>query len=64
MSSFPTVTGSNLVKALGRLGFTVIRIRGSHYFVRHADGRCTVVPVHRGRQSDEACWREYFEIAS
>jgi len=48
MSSFPSVTGTSLVKALGQLGFTVVRIRGSHYFVRHADGRCTVVPVHRG----------------
>lgn len=38
MSSLPAVTGSNLVKALGRLGFNVVRIRGSHC-VRHADGR-------------------------
>ncbi|HDQ99317.1 MAG TPA: type II toxin-antitoxin system HicA family toxin [candidate division WOR-3 bacterium] len=48
MSQLPVVSGSVLVKALGRLGFTVIRIRGSHRFLRHADGRCTVIPVHRG----------------
>jgi predicted RNA binding protein YcfA (HicA-like mRNA interferase family) len=26
----------------------LIRVKGSHHFLRHADGRCTVVPVHRG----------------
>ncbi|MBS0365924.1 MAG: type II toxin-antitoxin system HicA family toxin [Proteobacteria bacterium] len=25
-----------------------MRVRGSHHFVRHADGRATVVPVHAG----------------
>jgi len=25
-----------------------IRVRGSHHFLRHPDGRRTVVPVHRG----------------
>ncbi|MBU4367081.1 MAG: type II toxin-antitoxin system HicA family toxin, partial [Verrucomicrobia bacterium] len=28
--------------------FDLIRIKGSHHFLRHPDGRCTVVPVHRG----------------
>jgi predicted RNA binding protein YcfA (HicA-like mRNA interferase family) len=26
----------------------VTRIKGSHHFLQHQDGRCTVVPVHRG----------------
>ena len=30
------------------MGFEVIRVKGSHHFLRHPDGRCTVVPVHRG----------------
>ncbi|MEI7952953.1 MAG: type II toxin-antitoxin system HicA family toxin [Synechococcaceae cyanobacterium ELA182] len=33
---------------LSGLGFAVIRIKGSHHFLRHADGRTTVVPVHSG----------------
>jgi len=48
MSGFPAVSGLGLIKALGKLGFEVVRTRGSHHFLRHADGRCTVVPVHRG----------------
>jgi predicted RNA binding protein YcfA (HicA-like mRNA interferase family) len=48
MSRAPRITGDELVTALGSLGFSVLRIKGSHHFLRHADGRCTVVPVHSG----------------
>ena len=44
----PRLTGKDLLAALGRLGFQLVRIRGSHHFVRHPDGRQTVVPVHAG----------------
>jgi predicted RNA binding protein YcfA (HicA-like mRNA interferase family) len=44
----PRLSGKELVSALGRLGFQLIRIRGSHHFLKHADGRQTVVPVHAG----------------
>jgi len=37
-----------MVRALRGVGFEVIRVKGSHHFLRHADGRCTVVPVHAG----------------
>ena len=48
MSTFPAIHGRQLIRALGRLGFEVVRVKGSHHFLRHSDGRCTVVPVHRG----------------
>lgn len=44
----PRVTGKELLAALGKLGFQVIRVRGSHQFVKHSDGRSTVIPVHSG----------------
>lgn len=44
----PRLTGAELVSALERGGFEIIRIRGSHRFLRHTDGRTTVVPVHAG----------------
>ena len=47
MSSFPSVTGKDLIKALNKYGFKVIRIKGSHHFLRHKDGRRSVVPVHK-----------------
>lgn len=48
MSKLPKIDGKWLIKALQKAGFAVVRIKGSHHFLRHADGRTTVVPVHRG----------------
>jgi predicted RNA binding protein YcfA (HicA-like mRNA interferase family) len=46
LSHDPALNGKDLLQALKRLGFKTIRIRGSHHFVRHADGRSSVIPVH------------------
>ena len=48
MSRLPRPTGRQVIAALRKVGFEVIRVKGSHHFLRHSDGRCTVVPVHRG----------------
>lgn len=48
MTKLPRLTGKEILKALQGAGFEVIRIKGSHHFLRHADGRTTVVPVHAG----------------
>lgn len=48
MTALPSITGKDLVAALKKAGFEVIRIKGSHHFLRHPDGRTTVVPVHAG----------------
>jgi predicted RNA binding protein YcfA (HicA-like mRNA interferase family) len=48
MSKLPSLTGKQLIAALSKAGFKVIRVKGSHHFLRHGDGRSTVVPVHAG----------------
>jgi predicted RNA binding protein YcfA (HicA-like mRNA interferase family) len=48
MSRIPRVTGSDLLAALAKAGFAVIRIKGSYHFLRHEDGRSSVVPAHSG----------------
>jgi predicted RNA binding protein YcfA (HicA-like mRNA interferase family) len=48
MSRLPRLTGKEFITALGAVGFEVFRIKGSHHFLRHPDGRVTVVPVHSG----------------
>ncbi len=48
MPRLPKLKGKELIKILGKRGFSVIRIKGSHHFLQHPDGRCTVVPVHAG----------------
>jgi len=46
MNRRPRVTGSEVVETLKTAGFAVLRIKGSHYFMSHGDGRRTVIPVH------------------
>jgi predicted RNA binding protein YcfA (HicA-like mRNA interferase family) len=48
MAKLPALTGQEVVDALRKAGFNVVRTRSSHYFLRHPDGRTTVVPVHAG----------------
>lgn len=48
MSRLPRIDGKTVIAVLEKAGFKVSRIRGSHHFLRHADGRGTVVPVHGG----------------
>jgi len=47
MSDFPTVSGKVLLKFLKKQGFEVVRIKGSHHLLKHSDGRCTTVPIHK-----------------
>ena len=48
MPRLPRLRGREVAAALHRAGFAVIRIKGSHHFMRHTDGRATVVPIHSG----------------
>ena len=48
MTAFPSLTGKELIAALAKAGFATARVKGSHYFLQHPDGRTTVVPVHSG----------------
>jgi predicted RNA binding protein YcfA (HicA-like mRNA interferase family) len=46
----PAIRGRTLIRALRKAGFELVRIRGSHHFLKHPDGRATVVPVHAGEE--------------
>jgi len=48
MPKLPRVKGKQIIATLRHAGFVVIRIKGSHHFLQHPDGRVTVVPVHAG----------------
>jgi predicted RNA binding protein YcfA (HicA-like mRNA interferase family) len=48
MSKLPSLTGKAIVSLLKKAGFIVERQRGSHVFLKHEDGRATVVPIHSG----------------
>lgn len=46
MPRLPRVSGTETVRALERLGFAVVRQRGSHVVLRRGTSGC-VVPIHR-----------------
>jgi predicted RNA binding protein YcfA (HicA-like mRNA interferase family) len=41
------MSGKQLIALLEKLGFVVIRIKGSHHRMKHPDGRITTIPVHK-----------------
>ena len=49
MGSVPVLRPRQVVALLRAHGFAEVRQRGSHRQFRHADGRCTTVPFHSGR---------------
>jgi predicted RNA binding protein YcfA (HicA-like mRNA interferase family) len=46
MSNLSSFDGRKLIKILRKFGFEVLRTKRSHNFMKHSDGRSTVVPVH------------------
>ncbi|NNJ84781.1 MAG: addiction module toxin, HicA family [Gammaproteobacteria bacterium] len=46
MPKLPVVSASETIRALERLGFSVVRQRGSHIVLRRGSSGC-VVPNHR-----------------
>ena len=63
MSRLPVVKGDQVVEALKRAGFSILRIKGSHHVVGHDDGRRTVVPVHRGKDIKRGLLRKIIDDA-
>ncbi len=48
MTRLPRPTGKEVINAFCKVDFEVVRVKGSHHFMRHRDGRATVVPGHNG----------------
>lgn len=48
-SSVPVVPGAQVVRALERAGFALVRIKGSAHIMRHPDGRGVSVHIHSSR---------------
>ncbi len=49
MTGLASLTYRDMRRVLLRLGFIEARQKGSHVFYKHADGRRTTVPHHKGR---------------
>jgi len=46
MPKLPVVSGRKLIRALSRLGFVIVRQKGSHVFLQKGE-YTTVVPLHK-----------------
>ncbi len=63
MSRLPSLDGEQIVKALGKAGFQVLRRKGSHVYLKHPDGRATVVPMHKGESIGRGLLRKIIQDA-
>lgn len=61
----PALKGDEVVRALERAGFSVVRIKGSHHVLEHESdpSRRTVVPVHAGRDIKRGLLRKIIDDA-
>jgi len=54
----PTLKAEQIIKSLKKIGFFVVRQRGSHIRFRHEDGRVTSVPYHSGQDIGKGLLRK------
>ena len=58
MTRLPSLTGEQIMRALAKAGFQELRQRGSHIYLKHPDGRATVVPIHKGESVGKGLLRK------
>lgn len=58
MSKLPIINATQFEKILFKLGFELIRQKGSHKFYKHSDGRYTTLPHHKGEDLSRPLIRE------
>jgi predicted RNA binding protein YcfA (HicA-like mRNA interferase family) len=46
VAKLPNPTGEELIAALQKIGFSVVRQKGSHVRMKHEDNRVVSIPVH------------------
>jgi predicted RNA binding protein YcfA (HicA-like mRNA interferase family) len=46
VAKLPSPTGEELIAALQKIGFYVVRQKGSHVRMKHEDNRVVSIPVH------------------
>ena len=52
------ISGKELLRILIKAGFEVNNIKGSHYRLKHQDGRKTTIPVHKNEDLPKGLLRK------
>jgi predicted RNA binding protein YcfA (HicA-like mRNA interferase family) len=63
MPQLPILNSRKLIAALERAGFVVVRQKGSHARLQHADGRVVTVPGHPGQDVGRGLLRKILRDA-
>ena len=58
MARLPVLKGEELIEILRKMGFRIVRQKGSHVRLKHPDGRVTTVPVHKGENIPKGLLRK------
>ena len=59
----PVLKATELIRALEKAGFQVIRQKGSHMRMKHPNGRVVTVPVHPGQDVGRGLLRKVLRDA-
>ena len=62
-TKLPILKADELIRALEKAGFRLIRQKGSHMRMKHRDGRVVTVPVHPGRDIGRGLLRKVLRDA-
>jgi predicted RNA binding protein YcfA (HicA-like mRNA interferase family) len=63
MPKLPVLKARELIRALKKAGFQVVRQKGSHVRLKHPDGRVVTIPVHSGRDIGRGLLRKVIRDA-
>jgi predicted RNA binding protein YcfA (HicA-like mRNA interferase family) len=63
MSPLPMLKAAQVLRALERAGFMIVRQRGSHVRLKHSDGRVVTVPMHAAQDIGRGLLRKILRDA-
>ena len=63
MTRLPALRSADLVRALRKAGFEIVRQRGSHTRMRHPDGRVLTLPIHSSQNISRGLLRKILRDA-
>ena len=63
MNKIRPLPAKKVIRALEKIGFKQIRQKGGHLFMRHPDGRTTLITVHPGEDIGKGMIRKIISDA-
>lgn len=58
MPKLPNISGKKTIKTLEKIGFQVIRQKGSHVRMKHEDNRVVTIPLHGNKNLGKGLLRK------